>query len=187
MGWFSHRTQMENGTPPGGPLLRDSAGLTPVRPDLPAGELPAVLAAVLSGSNEVKFKVRYALPEYISFMWQHAGYLIRRRRIGRLSTWWLLSRSTSAAAMHFVLQGRSRHLYDFQIDDHGIIRTSGTGVTLIPWADVSAIRTYTRGYMMVLKRGTLPIPFRCLSLAQAGCMDRFAATVKAAARRPAIH
>ena len=186
MGWFSHRTQMESGTPPGAPLMRDSGALAPARAELAVGELPAPLAAMLTGSDEVHFKVRYALPEYISFMWQHAGYLIRRRRVGRLSTWWLLARSTATAAMHFVLQGRSRHLYDFQIDDHGIIRTSGSGVTLVPWADVSAIRTYTRGYMMVLKRGTLPIPFRCLSLAQAGCMDRFAATVNAAARRATI-
>ncbi|MEJ7805026.1 MAG: YcxB family protein, partial [Telluria sp.] len=77
---------------------------------------------------------------------------------------------------------RSRHLYDFQIDDHGIIRTSNTGVTLVPWADVSAIRRYSRGYMMVLKRGTLPIPFRCLSGAQAGVMDIFAATLRPARR-----
>jgi hypothetical protein len=48
------------------------------------------------------------------------------------------------------------------IDEHGVVRTSDTGVTLIDWADVSALRTYPRGLMMVLKRGTLPIPFRCL-------------------------
>jgi hypothetical protein len=130
-------------------------------------------------SEELHFKVRYALPEYVSFMWQHAGYLIRRRRIGKLATWWMLSKSTSAAAMHFVAQGRSRHLYDFLVDVHGIVRTSGTGVTLVPWTDVIAIRRYTNGYMMVLKRGTLPVPFRCLDTAQARLMDVFAATVKA--------
>jgi hypothetical protein len=129
------------------------------------------------------FKVRYALPEYVSFMWQHAGYIIRRRRIGRLATWWMLTKSTAAAAMHFVLQGRSRHLYDFTIDQHGIIRTSGTGVTLVPWTDVSAIRRYSRGYMLVLKRGTLPIPFRCLSGVQSSTMEGFASSLKVLARR----
>ena len=85
--------------------------------------------------------------------------------------------------MHFVTQGRSRHLYEFSIDEHGIIRTSGTGVTLVPWADVSAIRRYSRGYMMVLNRGTLPIPLRCLSGAQAGVMEMFASSLKVTARR----
>lgn len=183
MSWFNHRTQLGSSGPVGGPLRRESVPSEPVRMDLPLADLTAPPAAILPQDGELHFTVRYALPEYISFMWQHAGYLIRRRRIGRVATWWMLSKSTSAAAMHFVTQGRSRHLYDFTIDAHGIIRTSGTGVTLVPWGDVSAIRRYSRGYMMVLKRGTLPIPFRCLSGAQAGVMDIFAATVKGAARR----
>ena len=177
MSWFSHRTQLGDGSPVGGPLRRESVATAAVRSDVPGSDLLAAGSGPAPRSGEMHFKVRYALPEYVSFMWQHAGYLIRRRRIGRLATWWMLAKSTSSAAMNFVVQGRSRHLYDFQIDDHGIIRTSSMGVTLVPWADVSAIRRYSRGYMMVLKRGTLPIPFRCLSLAQAGVMDVFAATL----------
>ena len=186
MSWFNHRTQLGRGGPAGGPLRRESVSAEPLCADLPAVEraAPAVPAAVQAQpGGELHFTVRYALPEYISFMWQHAGYLIRRRRIGRVASWWMLSKSTSAAAMHFVTQGRSRNLYAFTIDAHGIIRTSGTGVTLVPWGDVSAIRRYSRGYMMVLKRGTLPIPFRCLSGSQASIMDVFAAAVKGAARR----
>lgn len=183
MSWFNHRTQLGSSGPVGGPLRRESAPSDPVRMDLPLGDLAATAPSLAPQSHELHFKVRYALPEYVSFMWQHAGYLIRRRRIGRFATWWMLSKSTSAAAMHFVTQGRSRHLYDFTIDDHGIVRTSGSGVTLVPWADVTAIRRYSRGYMMVLKRGTLPIPFRCLSGAQASVMDMFAASVKPGARR----
>jgi hypothetical protein len=179
MSWLDHRTQLGTNGPVGGPLRRESVASEPMRMDLPLADAPAPVPQ----ADQLRFTVRYALPEYVSFMWQHAGYLIRRRRIGRLATWWMLSKSTSAAAMHFVAQGRSRHLYDFTIDDHGIIRTNGTGVTLVPWADVSAIRRYSRGYMMVLKRGTLPIPFRCLSGAQAGVMDIFAASLKLAARR----
>ena len=183
MTWFNHRVRLGSGAPEGGPLRRESTAPGQVRNDLPLTDLSGLGANVASRSGELHFKVRYALPEYVSFMWQHAGYLIRRRRIGRLATWWMLSKSTSAAAMNFVTQGRSRHLYDFTIDDHGIIRTSGTGVTLVPWQDVHGIRRYSRGYMMVLKRGTLPIPFRCLSSAQAGVMDGFAATFKWPAKR----
>ena len=183
MSRLKHQTQLGSGAPVGAPLRRDSASPAAVRLELPLADLAALLPATSAEPDQLRFKVRYALLEYVSFMWQHGRYLIRRRRIGRLSTWWMLTRSTAAAALNFVLQGRSRHLYDFQIDQHGIIRTSGTGVTLVPWADVSAVRRYSRGYMMVLKRGTLPIPFRCLSPVQAGCMDRFATSLKAAVRR----
>jgi hypothetical protein len=176
MTWFTHQAQ------PGGagPLRRDHGVAGPARMDGAAGGLGLSGGAEPPQGDQLRFTVRYALPEYVSFMWQHAGYIIRRRRIGRLASWWMLSKSTSAAAMHFVVQGRARHVYDFTIDEHGIIRASGTGVTLVPWSDVSAIRRYSRGYMMVLKRGTLPIPFRCLDGAQAGVMDGFAAMLKAA-------
>ncbi|HEY0065120.1 MAG TPA: YcxB family protein [Telluria sp.] len=132
--------------------------------------------------GELHFSVRYALPEYVSFMWQHAAFLIRRRRVGRLTGLWLLSRSTAAAAMHFVAQRRASRVYEFSVDDHGIIRVCGTGVTLVPWTDVSAIRRYSCGYIVVLKRGTLPIPLRCLTAGQTRSMDAYAAGVKAARR-----
>jgi hypothetical protein len=111
---------------------------------------------------ELHFWVRYSLREYVSFMWQHTGFLIRRRRIRWPASLYMRSKSTAMAALNFVLLRRGRRTYELTIDDHGIVRTSDTGVTLIEWADVSGIRTYSRGLMMVLKRGTLPIPFRCL-------------------------
>jgi hypothetical protein len=43
------------------------------------------------------------------------------------------------------------------------------------------VRTYSRGFMMVLKRGTLPIPYRALSEAQEAAMRELAA-----ARRDAL-
>lgn len=175
MSWFNHRTQYGSGAPAGAPLRRESVGSAPARMEGPG-------AGLAPQSDQLRFTVRYALAEYISFMWQHAGYLIRRRRVGRMATWWLLTKSTSAAALHFVTQGRARHLYEFTIDQHGVIRANGAGVTLVPWSDVSAIRRYSCGYLMVLKRGTLPIPYRCLDQVQAGAMDAYAATLKAARR-----
>ncbi|MES2016086.1 MAG: YcxB family protein [Pseudomonadota bacterium] len=168
MTWFLHQT----------PLGRDSATPGPVRGDACQGGA----AQASTHTGQLHFTVRYGLSEYVSFMWQHAAYLIRRRRIGRLAGGWMLTKSTASSTLHFILQGRSRTLYDFTIDVHGVVRASGTGVTLVPWADVRAIRRYSRGYLMVLKRGTLPIPLRCLDGAQAIAMDAFAATVKAARR-----
>jgi hypothetical protein len=173
MSWLNHQSELGSGAP----LRRDGVAQASARM-----EAPTTAGDPAPGQGQLHFSVRYALLEYVSFMWQHAGYLIRRRRIGRFASGWMLTKSTAAAALHFVAQGRARQLYEFTIDQHGIIRTSGSGVTLVPWADVSAIRRYSRGYMLVLKRGTLPIPFRCLDGAQAGAMDGFAATLKAARR-----
>ncbi|MEW6372139.1 MAG: YcxB family protein [Pseudomonadota bacterium] len=124
---------------------------------------------------DLHFFVRYSLREYIGFMWQHGGFLIRRRRVRWPASLYLRIKSTASAALHFVLLRRGQRTYEFTIDRHGIVRTSG-GVTLIDWADVTAVRTYSRGFMMVLKRGTLPIPFRCLNEAQQGAMRMLAAT-----------
>jgi hypothetical protein len=123
--------------------------------------------------GDLHFFVRYSLREYIGFMWQHGGFLIRRRRIRWPASLYLRIKSTASAALNFVLLGRGRRTYEFTIDQHGIVRTSG-GVTLIDWSDVMAVRTYSRGFMMVLKRGTLPIPFRCLNETQRGAMRMLA-------------
>ncbi len=137
-------------------------------------DLPGAAAGVAAAlSTPLEFKVRYTLWEYIVFMWQHAGFLIRRRRLGAIQGNWMNIKTTFCAAAHFVLQQRSSRVYEFTIDAHGIVRSSGTGVTLVPWTDVSAIRRYSRGYMLVLKRGTLPIPFRCLNSGQSDTMNGF--------------
>ncbi|MCC2973086.1 YcxB family protein [Massilia sp. IC2-476] len=137
-------------------------------------DVPVSSAAPALPLSELHFFVRYTLGEYLSFMWEHGGFLIRRRRIRFPASLYLRLKSTLSAALHFIMLGRGRRTYEFTIDQHGIVRTSG-GVTLIGWEDVIAVRTYTRGFMMVLKRGTLPLPFRALSEAQTGAMRELAA------------
>jgi hypothetical protein len=129
----------------------------------------------------LEFSVRYTLAEYVSFMWQHAHYLIRRRRIQAPASWYMLVKTTWSSAFHFVMLGRSRHTYAFTIDRHGIVRTGPGGVTLIGWGDVLAMRSYARGRLLVLKRGTLPIPARCLDREQSERLAGCAAWIKAAA------
>lgn len=122
------------------------------------------------------FLVRYTLAEYTGFMWDHAGYLIRRRRVGPVNSVYLRLKSTFTAALHFVLLGRGRRTYEMTIDPHGIVRVSDQGVTLIGWHDVRLIRRYRNGFLMMLARGTLPIPYRCLSDADIAALRDFAAT-----------
>ncbi len=131
-------------------------------------------APVNPALGELHFSVRYRLIEYASFMWQHSRKLIRRRRVGFPAGWYLLVKSTATSVLNFILLGRSRRTYEFTVDEHGIVRSSGTGVTLIEWADVTAVRVYSRGVMLVLKRGTLPIPSRCLTSAQLAALRRLA-------------
>ena len=140
---------------------------------MPAASIPVVHPP--AASRQLHFWVRYSLFEYIGFMWEHGGYLIRRRRIRQPLGFYMRLKSTLAAALHFILLGRGRRTYEFTIDQHGIVRTSETGVSLISWDDVSRIRTYSKGFMMVLKRGTLPIPFRCLSRNETEAMQGIAA------------
>lgn len=149
--------------------------------DTPLRDLPTLHSQAAPAVLPLEFSVRYALLEYVSFMWQHAHYLIRRRRIGVAASWYMLIKSTWCSAFHFVVQGRSRHTYEFTIDQHGIVRTGPGGVTLIGWGDVSAIRAYSRGRLLVLKRGTLPIPARCLDREQSDRLAGYAAWVKGAA------
>ena len=180
---------MDKPEPAGGASARvlplpDSVLPEPATPP-PAAVLPplaSVTAPVIDLQAPLLFKVRYSLVEYVVFMWQHTGYLIRRRRIGRFNMFWMTWTNTWSAALHFTLQGRSRHVYEFTVDQHGIVRTTGSGVTLVPWTDVSAIRRYARGYMIVLKRGTLPIPYRCLDVQQAAAMEVYAVRLREAAR-----
>lgn len=165
---WSNRTRA-GGNVDGGMALMDQPDTIDLGADaMPAASIPVVHPP--AALYNLHFWVRYTLGEYMGFMWEHGGYLIRRRRIRWPMGLYLRLKSTLSAAMHFVLLRRGRRTYEFQIDQHGIVRTSDTGVSLIGWDDVQRIRTYSKGFMMVLKRGTLPIPFRCLSKDEVSAM-----------------
>ena len=167
---WSHRTRGASGN--GGAALMEQPA------DLGVDAMPAAAIPVVhppAASYQLHFWVRYTLGEYLGFMWEHGGYLIRRRHVSWPLAPYMRVKSTLSAAMHFVLLRRGRRTYEFTIDQHGIVRTSDTGVSLIDWDDVSRIRTYSKGFMMVLKRGTLPIPFRCLNGSEVEAMKGIAA------------
>ena len=153
-----------------------AATRVPIDVAVPEGGASFVAAAI---PFSLHFLVRYTLAEYIGFMWQHAGYLIRRRRVGAFQSHYLRLKSTFTAGLHFVLLRRGSRTYEMTIDPHGIVRVSDSGVTLIAWDDVRLIRRYRRGFLMVLKRGTLPIPYRCLSEGDIAALRGFARTLKA--------
>lgn len=182
--WFNHPKQAGSRKQAAMLVQRKAVRPTELETGIPAIELPGLHENVAPPPREpINFSVRYSLAEYAGFMWEHGGYLIRRRRLGFLRTYLMLLRSTAGAAMHFIAQSRSKLSYEFTIDDHGIIRSCVRGVTLVGWGDVIRIRRYRRGYLMVLKRGTLPLPFRCLGQAQAAGIEHYAQALKVAAQR----
>ena len=150
----------------------------PIDDAVPETGAPGVTFAPPSTSFALHFLVRYTLAEYTGFMWQHAGWLIRRRRVGRFNGGYLRVKSTVTAALHFILLRRGSRTYEMTIDDHGIVRASDSGVTLIGWDDVRLVRRYRNGFLMVLQRGTLPIPYRCLSEADIAALRGLAATLR---------
>ncbi|MET0857264.1 MAG: YcxB family protein [Telluria sp.] len=179
--WFNHPKPVGNRKPIAVLVQqhRDQRNTTTL--ETPRADIPTLHDTAELALMPLEFSVRYSLFEYVSFMWQHAHHLIRRRRIQAPASWYMLIKSTWASAFHFVTQGRSRHTYAFTIDRHGIVRTGPGGVTLIGWEDVSAIRSYSRGRLMVLKRGTLPIPSRCLTREQSDSLAGYAALIKTTA------
>jgi hypothetical protein len=42
------------------------------------------------------------------------------------------------------------------------------------WSDVAAVRRYRRGYLLLLDKGAVPIPYRCLDRGQADAFRRLA-------------
>jgi len=176
---FKHPKPVENrlpAAPPSGPQRRSELPIEEAVPQIgtPFAELSTLAAVPFA----LHFLVRYTLAEYTGFMWQHAGYLIRRRRVGRFNSHYLRIKSTFTAALHFILLRRGSRTYEMTIDEHGIVRVSDSGVTLIGWDDVRLIRRYRNGFLMILKRGTLPIPYRCLKPDDIAAMRGFATTLK---------
>lgn len=66
----------------------------------------------------------------------------------------------------FLFKKRRMSACSFRIDGGGIERTSRTGTFVRAWSDVAAVRRYRRGYLLLLDKQALPIPYRCLDQAQ---------------------
>jgi hypothetical protein len=179
--WFNHPKPVGSRKPVAVLVQQHRDQSNTLTLDTPPRDLSDLHSQAAAQALPLEFSVRYTLAEYVSFMWQHAHHLIRRRRIAAPASWYMLVKSTWSAAFHFVMLRRSRHTYAFTIDQHGIVRAGPGGVTLIGWNDVSAVRCYSRGRLLVLKRGTLPIPARCLDREQSDRLAGFAARIKAVA------
>lgn len=66
----------------------------------------------------------------------------------------------------FYFKKRRMPVCDFRIDATGIERTTALGVMVRRWDQVRAVRRYRVGYLVEFDKGAVPIPLRCLTMAQ---------------------
>lgn len=66
----------------------------------------------------------------------------------------------------FYLKRRRMPLCSFRIDATGIERRSDIGTLVRTWADIDGVRRYRQGYLLMMGRGGMPIPYRCLDRKQ---------------------
>lgn len=62
----------------------------------------------------------------------------------------------------FLFKQRRMPRSEFVIDGSGIERTTKQGTLRRRWDEVTAVRRYSRGYLLILRRGAIPIPLGCL-------------------------
>jgi len=66
----------------------------------------------------------------------------------------------------FFLKKRRMPVCEFRVDGDGIERTSRLGTFKKTWDEVTMVRRYERGYLLMFAKGGIPIPFRCLDQQQ---------------------
>jgi len=76
----------------------------------------------------------------------------------------------------FLLKKRRMPACAFTIDRSAIVRSAKNGEFRRSWDEVTAVRSYSRGYLVCFRRGALPIPFRCLD---GGQLERLRALILA--------
>jgi hypothetical protein len=62
----------------------------------------------------------------------------------------------------FLFRQRRMPLCAFTIDGTAVAHRSARGEFRRGWDEVTGVRSYRRGYLLLFARGALPIPFRCL-------------------------
>lgn len=117
--------------------------------------------------RSLAFPVRYRLGEYLSFSYEHAFATQRelreltgvRRRLAQAFL-------KCVAAVLFLYKSARVGQCHFRIDVESIRRRSRGGEGAVAWSQVKAVHMYSRGYLIELQRGAMPVPFRVLSAGQ---------------------
>jgi len=120
----------------------------------------------MDADDAIAFDVTYRLGEYLSLVRSHVlatGPHPNPSRLARLQV--TLTLALVGTAM-FLVKSRRIGSCAFLVDVRGITRTSNEGPVLVPWARVVALHAYETGYLVELREGAMPIPYRVLSSAE---------------------
>lgn len=75
----------------------------------------------------------------------------------------------------FCLKRLRRPVSTFRIDAAGVSTTSRAGTRVRTWAEIEGIRRYRHGYLLMIGKGGLTIPSRCLDERMRGVLRRLVA------------
>lgn len=115
-------------------------------------------------STPIEFSVTYRLREYLDFVTEHSFDTEEALRSTRGLKRHLIKMAQRAIATIGFFYKMSRvGPCHFVIDVAGLNRRSKNGEGSVPWSRVKAVHTYTRGFLVELESGAMPIPFRVLS------------------------
>ncbi|HEY4530522.1 MAG TPA: YcxB family protein [Luteimonas sp.] len=134
-------------------------------------------------SERLEFSVRYRLGEYLAFVTEHGFATEAALRETRGATRMLaqaFQRAVASLAYTYKMSRVGR--CHFVVTASGLSRRTRLGTSSIEWSSVRAVHTYTRGYLVELQQGAVPIPFRVLDARQRALFLRFASGAAAAPR-----
>ena len=118
----------------------------------------------------VQFDVAYQFAEYRLFVFDHLHQL-KGKRVGVFGRFLV----TVVAAPMFFLKKMKMPLSSFTVDADGISRRTSGGELRLSWGEVTAVHRYSPGYLIEMKRGAVPIPYRCLNESQRSSLEAFVA------------
>jgi hypothetical protein len=149
----------------------DSHTLTVDVPDKPDAPAPPAAQAI-------RFDVVYTLSEYLGFLRDHLSFTLRRAsppvRMRRITIPLACACITLIGIPVFLAKKRRMPHCAFRVDGNGIERSTRAGTLVRSWAAVDSVRCYRRGFLVMVDRGAMPIPFRCMDREQVAAFRRLA-------------
>ncbi len=150
---------------------------------LPDRELEPPVANALAApvAPGMRLNLQLKLGDYLPLALSHARWLMQRKRVGAATAALVRPAFGALAAFDFALRRRKVGPCTLTFDADGIVRAGRDGDLRVAWSDVRALRTYARGYLLLLKRGALPIPYADLTREQRSAMTAYATAFGAGA------
>ncbi|SEK65788.1 YcxB-like protein [Roseateles sp. YR242] len=124
----------------------------------------------------IQISVRYHLREYLELVREHLPTALRER--GKKSDpIGLGNRLMLVVLVPPIFLFKKWRVGDclFEVGADGITRRSRRGQLHVSWRDITAIRRYGNAYLVVTKRGALPLPYRCFSAVERKHFDHWIA------------